>query len=234
VAILAILSGALNATLLGIWANHPMAAVLAAEAAIFAAPLVSPHDEIGFGRGDIRLVDRLRFSFTRALRSAIFGFAAGIIAAWLVAEDGTAVSVVILYLTSLWFLFGGLRGRQVSTGARPYVGVVHSSQWSVALGALAVPLAALPTAMTYGGRYGVYVGLTTGAVLWLWYGGMALVQYVVLRAMLSLQGARFFRSEYLEAAADRALLHRLGSGYLFVHPMLRASLARRWGPRHRS
>jgi hypothetical protein len=68
-------------------------------------------------------------------------------------------------------------------------------------------------------------------VLWLWYGGMALVQYAVLRWMLSLQGARFFRTQYLEAAADRALLHRLGSGYLFVHPMLRESFSRRWDAR---
>jgi hypothetical protein len=119
----------------------------------------------------------------------------------------------------------------VSTGARPYVGVTHSLSWSAALGALAIPLTALPTAMTYGGLYGFYAGLTTGAVLWLWYGGMALVQYAVLRAMLALQGARYFRAKYLEAAADRALLHRLGSGYLFVHPMLRESFSRRWAAR---
>jgi serine/threonine protein kinase len=234
VAVLAVVSGAINAALLGSWANHPMAAVMAGEVAVLAAPLVSPHAEIGDVRGDIRLVDRLRFSVAKALRSAIFGVAAGIIAA-LVANDAgngvTAMSVVILYLTGICFLFGGLRGRQVSTGARPYTCLIHSCQWSVALGVLAIPLAALPTAITYGGHYGFYVGLTTGAVLWLWYGGMALVQYVVLRAMLSLQGARYFRTAYLEAAADRALLHRLGSGYLFVHPMLRANVARRWRPR---
>jgi serine/threonine protein kinase len=229
VAALGLLSGALNAAITGAWARHPMAAVLAFEVAVLAAPLLSPHHEVGFSRGDIRLIDRLRFSFTKALRSSIFGVAAGFIAATVVAGDANAMLVVVLYLTSLWFLFGGLRGRQVSTGARPYVCVVHSLQWSVALGCLAIPLTALPTAMNYGGRYGFFAGLTTGAVLWLWYGGMALVQYALLRWMLILQGARYFRIDYLEAAADRALLHRLGSGYLFVHPMLRASLARRWG-----
>jgi serine/threonine protein kinase len=236
VAVLAVVSGAINALLLGVWANHPMGAVLGAEVAVLSAPLVSPHGEIGFARADIRLVDRLRFSFTKALRSAMFGVVAGVIAAWVAGDagnGGTAMSIVVFYLTGLWFLFGGLRGRQVSIGARPYIGVIHSFRWSVTLGAFAIPLAALPTAMTYGGRYGLYVGLTTGAVLWLWYGGMALVQYVVLRAMPSLRGARFFRTEYLEAAADRALLHRLGSGYLFVHPLLRANLARRWGLRQR-
>lgn len=165
------------------------------------------------------------------MRAAVFGVAAGVIAALVVADDATAMMVVILYLTSLWFLFGGLRGRQVSAGARPYVGVTHSLSWSAALGMIAIPLTALPTASSYGALYGFYAGLTTGAVLWLWYGGMALVQYAVLRGMLSLQGARFFRTEYLEAAADRALLHRLGSGYLFVHPMLRESFARRWEAR---
>ena len=94
-----------------------------------------------------------------------------------------------------------------------------------------MPLTALPTALSYGWRYGFFAALTTGAVAWLWYGGMALTQYAVLRTMLSFQGARFFRTAYLEAAADRALLHRLGGGYLFVHPMLRASLARRYAQR---
>lgn len=228
---LAAISGAINATLVGAWAQHPTAAVMAAEVAVLAAPLLSPHDEIGFSRGDIRLIDRLRFSFRKALRAAVFGVAAGIVAAWIAADDPTAMIVVMLYLASLWFVFGGLRGRQVSTGARPYVGVRHSVSWSCLLGALAIVLTALPTAMTYGGLYGLYAGLTTGAVLWLWYGGMALVQYAVLRWLLSMQGARYFQTQYLEAAADRALLHRLGSGYLFVHPMLRESFSRRWEAR---
>jgi hypothetical protein len=231
VALLALISGSINAVALAVWAGHPVAAMIGAEVAVLAAPLVCPHSEVGFSRGDIRLIDRLRFSFRKALRAAVFGVAAGVIAALVVADDATAMMVVILYLTSLWFLFGGLRGRQVSTGARPYVGVAHSLSWSAALGLLAIPLTALPTAMTYGGLYGFCAGLTTGVVLWLWYGGMALVQYAVLRWMLSLQGARFFRTEYLEAAADRALLHRLGSGYLFVHPMLRESFSRRWDAR---
>jgi hypothetical protein len=236
VAILGLVSAALNAALLGSWAGHPIAAVLAAEAALLAAPLMSPHNEVGFPSGDIRLIDRLRFSVAKALRSAIFGICFGIIAAMIamnaVAGDrGTAKMVVILYLTSLWFLFGGLRGRQVSTSARPYGCVIHSFQWSVMLGVIAIPLAALPTSLVYGPTYGFYLGLTTGVVLWLWYGGMGLLQYSVLRLMLSLQGSRLFRTKYLEAAADRALLHRVGSGYLFVHPMLRANLARRWGAR---
>lgn len=231
VALLAAISGAINAAAVGAWAGHPMAAALAAEVAVLAAPLLCPHGEVGSSRGDVRLIDRLRFSFRKALRAAVFGVAAGVVAALLVADDATAMVVVVLYLTSLWFLFGGLRGRQVSAGARPYVGVTHSLCWSAALGALAIFLTALPTGMTYGWRYGFYAGLTTGAVLWLWYGGMALVQYAVLRVMLSLQGARFFRSAYLEAAADRAFLHRVGSGYLFVHPLLRESVARRWGAR---
>ncbi len=228
VALLGALSGALNAALMATWADHPMAAVLALEVAVFAAPLLSPHDEIGVARGDIRLIDRLRFSFSKAIRAAGFGVVAGIIAALVVTDDASAMLVVVLYLTSLWFLFGGLRGRQVSAGARPYGWVVHSLEWSLALGLLAIPLTALPTAMMYGSEYGFYAGLTTGAVLWCWYGGMALVQYAVLRLMLRLQGTRIFRVSLLEAAADRALLHRLGSGYLFVHPMLRTNVARRW------
>lgn len=208
-----------------------MAAVLAFEVAMLAAPLASPHEEAGFVRGDIRLIDQLRFSFTKGLRSAIFGVAAGIIAAVVVAEDATAMALVVSYLTSLWFLFGGLRGRQVGTGGRPYARVLHSLSRSALIGVLVMPLTVLPTALSYGLKYGFFAALTTGAVAWLWYGGMALTQYAVLRSMLSLQGAKYFKTAYLEAAADRALLHRLGGGYLFVHPMLRSSLARRYEQR---
>jgi serine/threonine protein kinase len=220
-------SGTLNAAILWIWAGHPMAAVLAFEVAMLAAPLASPHEETGFVRGDIRLIDQLRFSFTKGLRSAIFGVAAGIIAAVVVAEDATAMALVVSCLTSLWFLFGGLRGRQVGVGGRPYARVLHSLSRSMLIGVLVMPLTVLPTALSYGLKYGFFAALTTGAVAWLWYGGMALTQYAVLRSMLGVQGARYFNTKYLEAAADRALLHRLGGGYLFVHPMLRSSLARR-------
>ena len=231
VAGLGAMSGLLNAAIVGAWVGHPMAAVLGFEVAMLAAPLSSPHEETGFVRGDIRLIDQLRFSFTKALRSAIFGVAAGIIAAVVVAEDAAAMALVVSYLTSLWFLFGGLRGRQVGMGGRPGARVLHSLSRSAIIGVLVMPLTALPTALSYGWRYGFFAALTTGAVAWLWYGGMALTQYAVLRTMLSFQGARFFRTAYLEAAADRALLHRLGGGYLFVHPMLRASLARRYAQR---
>lgn len=226
------LSGLLSALILWRHARHPMAGVIAFEVGMLAAPLLSPHPDVGHVRGDIRLIDELRFSLTKALRAGAVGLVVSLICASVLAEDATAALIVTLFWTTLAFLFGGLRGREVATAARPYMHVVHSLGWSAGLGALGVVVTALPMASEYGGRYGLFAGLFTGTMLWLWYGGMALTQYGVLRALLRLGGARCFQIAFLEAAADRALLHRVGDGYLFVHPMLRASLARRWRARH--
>jgi predicted lipid-binding transport protein (Tim44 family) len=72
---------------------------------------------------------------------------------------------------------------------------------------------------------GLAVGLVLGLGFWLFgvldFGGAACVQHVVLRVMLvrgGLMPRRYVR--FLEYAAERVLLRRVGGAYEFIHPLL--------------
>lgn len=67
--------------------------------------------------------------------------------------------------------------------------------------------------------------------LWLWFGGYATLQHAILKAVLRLEGAHFFQPSLLQAAANRGLLHRVGSGYMFIHASLREHFAEQFAAR---
>jgi hypothetical protein len=80
-------------------------------------------------------------------------------------------------------------------------------------------------------RFFALIGLcaasTLGCVAGLLRGGFALVQHLVLRAMLALAGELPFRlGRVLDAGCACALLRRIGGGHAFVHGVLQAELAR--------
>jgi hypothetical protein len=80
----------------------------------------------------------------------------------------------------------------------------------------------------YGALYGVYSGFTTATVLWLWYGGFTWIQHAALRALLAGEDQAYCDQRCLDAAVDRALLHRVGTGCMFLHPLFMARLAERF------
>ena len=74
----------------------------------------------------------------------------------------------------------------------------------------------------------VFFGLIVGLLAGLYYGGAACLQYWAVRAWLVYTEAAPLRYEsFLEAMAERLLVRRSGSSYLFVHGLLRDYLADR-------
>jgi hypothetical protein len=63
--------------------------------------------------------------------------------------------------------------------------------------------------------------------MWLWFGGLAAIEHGFLRLFIRLVGESFCDMEVLDAAANRGLLHRIGVGYIFVHPTLQEHLSLR-------
>jgi hypothetical protein len=49
--------------------------------------------------------------------------------------------------------------------------------------------------------------------------------------VLRLEGAHFFQPNVLQAATNRGLLHRVGSGYMFIHASLRDHFAEQFAAR---
>jgi hypothetical protein len=70
------------------------------------------------------------------------------------------------------------------------------------------------------------VGLVIGLAVGLEFGGLACVQHLVLRTLLVRAGCTPWRYvDFLDYAADRVLLRRVGGAYEFIHPLLREHLA---------
>jgi serine/threonine protein kinase len=218
---LGVLTGLVNAATVGP-GRHFFAAILAFEAGLLAAPLLSPHSDVGRLHADIRPVEAIRFSRRGATRALPYAIALGLLAAafsW-GEKESHAVAVSSIYAFALCVLLVGLRGREVETSVLPNEGIRRSVRISARFGIIGFAITALGMGLIYGPFYGACAGLTSAAVLWLWYGGLATIEHVVLRLLLRWSHFEYCDAGFLDAAANRGLLYRVGGGYMFVHPTL--------------
>jgi len=228
VAGLGVLTGLVNAAVVGP-GRHFFAAILAFEVGFFAAPLLSPHPDVGRPHADIRPVEAIRFSRRRATRAVPYAIVAALVAAAFCFQEkdphGVAASTV--YVFAMCILLVGLREREVETRVMPNGGIRRSVRISSGLGALVFATTAIGMGLIYGPIYGACAGLTSAAALWLWYGGLATIEHVLLRLLLRLGRLEYCDVAFLDAAANRGLLHRVGGGYMFVHTTLMDRLVAR-------
>jgi len=76
--------------------------------------------------------------------------------------------------------------------------------------------------VVFGLEAGLTAGLAAGLAVGFIYGGGACLRHLVLRGLLVHNGNAPWRYvRFLDAAAARLFLSRNGSGYLFIHRLLR-------------
>jgi hypothetical protein len=69
-------------------------------------------------------------------------------------------------------------------------------------------------------------GLGTGLAIWLRYGGFAVIAHLALQFVLWRSGAMpLDYVRFLDYAAERIFLRKVGGGYIFVHRLLQDYLA---------
>ncbi len=72
-----------------------------------------------------------------------------------------------------------------------------------------------------GFTYGLIAGLVSGLLAWLLNGGRACIQHMILRVLLwRTKVIPWNYPHFLDEAADRILLRKVGGGYIFVHRLL--------------
>lgn len=190
---------------------------------------------------DVRTVEFLSWSHSGALVGAVYGLLAGLVSGlllWMVPvsyefPDALTflfsgarillISVPILTLAAA--IFGGLTGRIVQTTTMPNQGIRLSAV----------------NAAVLGGAVGVFFGLLGGAIGWLlagpiagatlaaygfffgvlaaiWYGGLDVIKHLSLRFILNRIGYMpWYYARFLDYAAERILLRKVGGGYIFIH-----------------
>jgi eukaryotic-like serine/threonine-protein kinase len=113
-------------------------------------------------------------------------------------------------------LYFGLRAG-LGSELRDYMGAV------VLIGPSGLSMG-LGVGLSYGSLVGLVIGLTTG----IRYGGRACLQHLLLRLALRYHGsAPWHYVDFLDYAAERIFLRRVGGGYIFIHRLLQEYFAAR-------
>ncbi|MGH8908526.1 MAG: NACHT domain-containing protein [Egibacteraceae bacterium] len=196
--------------------------------------------ELGERCGAIRPAARLRWSWSAVrgrLRSTLLaGLIVGLLVVLLAGEElGLQVSFIFGLLAGpLACLLGGLyhglsTSRLDTLPGTPNEGMRRSA-WNasviglsvgISVGALAGLIYYPEAGLLAGLRRSLLVGLFAGLLAWLFYGGMACLQHALLRIWFIHSGHipwRYVR--FLDYAAERLFLRRVGGGYVFVHRLL--------------
>ena len=188
---------------------------------------------------DIKTVEMLKWSWQESKLTATLGFIVGLIGGLLgelinilsrrVTWDFSLVwwqtvfwmAAIILVTGVSWGLtlglmgglFGGLRGPAIQKSLKPNQGIWKSAQNAAILAVIGL----------IGGWLGllflgpVHASLAAGLIG----GGIACLQHFSLRLTLYFMGyIPWNYARFLDYAADRLLLQKVGGGYIFIHRML--------------
>lgn len=206
-------------------------------------------------RGDIQLVETLRWSWRATKQSLLTGIIGGFFVGLVVGLILAIVSVFIfsrrnselsiplsgvlaigivfgLLGSAVGFIFGfssGLRGPEMTKKTRPNQGVWQSARnaWVLALIA-GLMLGGMIGALGRDWNSVLHNGFIGAVVGWLIGGGSACLRHFSLRFMLyRLEYAPWNYTKFLDFTSDRRLTKKVGGGYIFFHRMLLEHFARK-------
>lgn len=185
--------------------------------------------KVGSADQGIRPAEILKWSWKNAkpwlVIGPIFGLAIGLIGGLAFRLPGglTGGLIFALVLALVLALVGGLSGEQINEDMRvnPNQGI-RSSGWNALRTGLVCVLVGAPGVGLVGGPVvGLIGGLSFGLLGGLVFGGVAYILHFVLRFLLWRAGYMPLNYiQFLDYAADRILLRKVGGGYIFVHRLL--------------
>ncbi len=196
---------------------------------------------------DIQTVEALSWSWENIFRNAILGLSGGFIFGGIIGllsqQDQAMVSRAqeqglnffklfgtegfVLGSAVFWALmfgigiitFGGLNSKVVEAKTVPNQGIRLSLRNTLLIGfGFGIVMGLIINLVIAGG---IGSGLLFGIIAASLYGGIDVIQHYTLRLMLWLQGTtpRHY-IHFLDYAADRIFLQKVGGGYIFVHRLL--------------
>jgi hypothetical protein len=204
---------------------------------------------------EINVLDKLQWSWQRVKSKWIMGLGVSLIVCLLaglkVWTGGGSVSDLIRSLT-LGLILGLSLGLplMVSLGGRPIgikssttpnqgiwnsaknfsIRVIFGLMYGLTIGLFAGLFAGLRAGLTIGLRAGLTIGLTIGLAIGLIAGlvggGDTCIQHFSLRLILTRQGhIPWNYARFLDHAAERLFLQKVGGGYIFIHRLLLEHIA---------
>jgi hypothetical protein len=118
-------------------------------------------------------------------------------------------------------LYKGLSRGERTTKTVPNEGIHRSAWHALFVGLLGGLGTGLATGLAGEPSLGLLSGLGAGLLFGLDYGGRSCLQHLMLRLILVRHGAAPWRyAAFLDHAAERLFLQRVGGGYMFIHRLL--------------
>jgi hypothetical protein len=122
-------------------------------------------------------------------------------------------------------LVAGLSSGEIATKARPNEGIHRSARMALVVGLGAGVLAGLLAGL----GFGLGGGLLVGPAIGIRYGGRTCLQHLFLRLGLRFNGSAPWQYvDFLDYAAERIFLRKVGGGYSFIHRLLQDHFAARY------
>jgi DNA polymerase III delta prime subunit len=167
-----------------------------------------------------RWITIIGFGLVAVLGGAIVGGVTG-------AVMGGTVGILVIFWGAIWI--GGVSRREVSLRTTPSQGVYRSVRIALISGLIGMSIVLLNGLLVGMLFSAVHIGLILGAVggcigglgVALKNGGLAVLQHYTLRLILWFcDSIPLNYVHFLDHAAERILLRKVGGGYIFVHRML--------------
>jgi predicted lipid-binding transport protein (Tim44 family) len=171
----------------------------------------------------IRPVEALRWSWSDAryglvptlVMGLVFGLVFGLLVGLLYGLVGGLAGGLVFGLVF------GLVPDKITTRTVPNEGIRQSARMALVFGLLVGLLVGLVGGLVGGLLFGLLVGLVGGLVYGLDKGGRACLQHLTLRFLLwGNDFAPWHYVRFLDYAAERVFLRKVGGGYIFVHRLL--------------
>jgi hypothetical protein len=183
---------------------------------------------LAFGLRKTEPAEELNWSWPRVLISLRIGLVSGLLVGLVVGlVYGLLAGLLVGLFSGLTYvLHFGLVPRLAHERTIPNEGIHRSARHALGIGlvtGLTLGLIAGSVSRLIDGlSFGLFFGLTASLV----FGGLACLQHLATRALLTIHSFAPFRYiRFLDEAAERLLLRRAGSGYIFVHRLLLDYLA---------
>jgi len=224
------LAGGLFGTLLGVLLGGLNGGLLGALFFVLVGMLVGGLlGKAGNTDQGIRPAEILKWSWKNAkpwlVIGPTFGLAIGLTGGLAFGLPGGLIGglAFALVLTLVLVLVGGLSGEQINEDMRihPNQGIRSSGRIALFTGLVCVLVSAPGVGLVAGPVGGLIGGLAFGLIGGLVFGGVAFIQHFILRFLLWHAGYMPWNyPRFLDYAADRILLRKVGGGYIFIHRML--------------
>lgn len=156
----------------------------------------------------------------------IVGLIVGLIFA-LSGEPKLIVGLIMGLIVGLFFglIFGlidGIKGSAIATKTIPNQGIYKTAKNAGIIGLIIWLIVGLIFTLSSGELiFGLFFGLTFGLIALIVGGGKACIQHSTLRLILYRDGyIPWNYTRFLDYAAERIFLQKVGGGYIFIHRLL--------------